>query len=248
MKNFNKHAVDFTANNYRDLLRLAKEMYLFRSFPDYCADEKFVIWRHDVDMSPQRALKLARIENEEDVTATYFFDPHSLFYNVLEKACAEIIKEIIGLGHQIGVHFDPAFYDAKDTETLEHWLRFERELFERIFGTEVKAFSFHCTTPFTIASNKAKYAGMINANSAYFREEVGYCSDSNGYWRFDRLEDVLSDGRHERLQVLTHPAHWQEEVMSPVKRYKRCISGRAEATWNEFEAIVGRFGRTLVDD
>ena len=54
-----------------------------------------------------------------------------------------------------------------------------------------------------------------------------YVSDSNGYWRFERLPEVLAAGAHERLHVLTHPEWWQEEAMSPRERILRCIAGRA---------------------
>ena len=33
---------------------------------------------------------------------------------------------------------------------------------------------------------------MINTYAKYFKENVEYCSDSNGYWRYKRLEDFLN--------------------------------------------------------
>lgn len=248
MDNIHEHSVDFTTDNYRSLLRLASDRYQFKLFDDHDDSDSFIIWRHDVDMSPHRALTLAAIEQEEKVKSTYFFYDHSVFYNLFEKGVTEIVRKILAMGHSIGIHFDPVFYDIEDEKSLEYWLAFERMQFETIFNVPITCFSFHCTTRFTLAANKDTYAGLINATSQFFRETVGYCSDSSGYWRFDRLEDVLREGKHDRLQVLTHPSHWQEKIMSPVQRYRRCIEGRARATWTDFEAIIDGFGRRLLDD
>ena len=45
---------------------------------------------------------------------------------------------------------------------------------------------------------------MINAYAKYFKDNVEYCSDSNGYWRHQRLENFLNN-KHDKIQVLTHP-------------------------------------------
>ena len=71
-----------------------------------------MLWRHDVDISVHRALALARIEADLGVRATYFFTLHSSFYNLLEPAVAARARELLALGHWLGVHFDVAAYDG----------------------------------------------------------------------------------------------------------------------------------------
>ena len=63
--------------------------------------------------------------------------------------------------------------------------------------------------------------GMLHAGARSVRDRYPYISDSNGYWRFERLPEVLAAGEHERLHVLTHPEWWQEEAMSPRDRIMR---------------------------
>ena len=65
-----------------------------------------------------------------------------------------------------------------------------------------------------------------------------YVSDSNGYWRFERLPEVLAAGAHERLHVLTHPEWWQEQPMSPRERILRCIEGRGRASEATYDALL----------
>ena len=70
---------DFTFTNYRKLIQLAKaqgfEFILHKD--DFKAERKDIIWRHDVEFEPDLALKMAQIEHEEGVQATYFFQLHS---------------------------------------------------------------------------------------------------------------------------------------------------------------------------
>lgn len=65
-----------------------------------------VLWLHDVDMSPRRALALARLEADEGITATYFVMPSSAFYNLFEREVREPFEAVAALGHRLGLHFD----------------------------------------------------------------------------------------------------------------------------------------------
>lgn len=238
---------DFTTENYRKLLRLAKKNYTFTTYQKHSEINKPIIWRHDVDFSMHRALKLAQIEKEEDVIATYYVLLHSEFYNLLEKEIFILVNKIIELGHPIGLHFDAKFYEMKDERELEEKLIFEKEFLEKIFPIKIDSFCFHITNDFTISCNKIKYAGMINAFSEYFEKQVGYCSDSNGYWRFKRLENVLTEASDNKLQVLTHPELWQDEIMPPKQRIYRCAELRAIKNKKWYDDILKHHGRENID-
>ncbi len=53
-----------------------------------------------MDRKPGNALKMARLEDEMGIRATYFFRtiPHTFK--------PEIIKEVSGMGHEIGYHYE----------------------------------------------------------------------------------------------------------------------------------------------
>ena len=82
--------------------------------------------------------------------------------------------------------------------------------------------------------------GMVHAGARSVRDGYAYVSDSNGYWRFERLAEVIAAGAHERLHVLTHPEWWQEEPMSPRERILRCIEGRGRAVGGDLRRAAGR--------
>jgi peptidoglycan/xylan/chitin deacetylase (PgdA/CDA1 family) len=238
---------DFTASNYRRLLRIAKRCYVLRRYSDFKPGERFLLWRHDVDFSMHRAARLAAIEAEEGVHATYFLLLHSELYNLLERENADLVRQIAVMGHDLALHFDPHFHNVDGAKGLERWLAWERNLLQDLFGREIRSFSLHITSPLTDTFRAPSYAGMVNVYSEYFRTQVDYCSDSNGYWRFRRLEDVLGEAGERPLQVLTHPELWQDAVMSPRERVERCIAGRAEKSRAWYDGILRENGRENID-
>ena len=237
------HIDDFTEKHYRDLLLLALKKYHFASYENIPFGERFVLWRHDCDFSLNRALKLAQIEAEEGVAATYFIHPHSEFYNPFEKGQSKIIHEILELGHTIGLHFDAQYHELENDETLGKIIRFEASILRYYFGREPHAFSFHNPNDTSLSFEEEKYGGLVNCYSRRIKKEIPYCSDSNGYWRYRRLYEVLSAGEDNCLQVLTHPAWWQEMPMLPMERIARCISGRSEEIEKNYTENLSKMGR-----
>ncbi|HMI80100.1 MAG TPA: hypothetical protein VK484_14975 [Ferruginibacter sp.] len=218
---------DFTTQHFGEIIKKLKQDYEFSFYHDFNREKKFVLWRHDVDFSLHRALRCAQIEHEEGVKATYFIHLHSEYYNLFDKIAFDIIKQIISLGHDIGVHFDTHFYDIKTEAEIINNLRSEKNILEELFKTLIRSFSFHNTNPFVMSCQNWEYAGLINAYAEYFQKEVKYCSDSNGYWRFERMMDV-AEANHPRLHLLTHCEWWTEEVMSPWQKIQKAIDGRAD--------------------
>lgn len=241
------HFADFTTAHYRQLLRRTAERYRFTDF-EHSDGEGIVLWRHDVDFSVNRALRLAQIEHEEGVSTTYFFHLHSEYYNVLEKAQTDLVRSIRAMGHHIGLHFDTHYYGIKSEDDLHDTLRFEKTILDGMLGTDVRVFSFHNTTPFTMGCSASMYGGLINAYAENFQRNFEYCSDSNGYWRYNRLADVVCESTAARLHILTHPEWWQEMEASPWERIDRCITGRADAAHTHYAATLRRLGMKNIDD
>jgi hypothetical protein len=219
-------------------VRLAKERYAFVPFTDFeTAGAGSVLWRHDLDFSVHRAAAIARIEAEEGARATYFVQLHSPFYNALEAEVTARLREILGLGHELALHFDPHFY-GRDSGEPE--LARERALLEELFQTQVLAFSLHNPSLNGWRNDRDVVAGMVNAYGPFLSANYGYASDSHGYWRAEPLGDVLTAGAHERLQVLTHPEWWVPEPLSPRERVSRAIDGRAAGQHSRYEQIIAR--------
>ncbi len=234
---------DFSVASYRELLVIAKQRYAFASYGAIPWGQRFLLWRHDCDYSLNRAHALAHIEAAEGVRATYFVNPHCEFYNLFEKNQYSLVLEILEMGHEIGLHFDAAFHDLFDEETLNEQVIAEAAILERLYGVKPSAFSFHNPVAAHLSCETETYGGLINCYSLRFKTEVPYCSDSNGYWRFRRLRDVLTEATDPCLQVLTHPNWWQEDEMPPRQRVFRSVFGRAAFTLRDYDSGLDLHGR-----
>lgn len=243
-----EHRFDFTEKHYRELLRLTKAEYRFVFYNEFRSSERIVLWRHDLDHSIHRALRLAQIEAEEGVKTTYFVHLHNNYYNWWKRDIADKLKEIQAMGHQLGLHFDPAFYQGRmnNGKDIIRRLAWEKQVLEMEFNQKIEVFSFH--NPEVVGNwlnyESDRVAGMINTYGRTLKTNFTYCSDSNGYWRFERLWDVLNKAAADRLQVLTHPGWWQERPMHPRERVFRNIYGQAESTMRLYDTNLASVGRT----
>ena len=238
---------DFTERAYKKLLRTARRGYRFEFFGVSSA-RPHVLLRHDVDMSVHRALRMATMESDAGARSTYFLLPHGEFYNLLEGRIAAMVRRIASLGHAIGLHFDTGFYGAKPSaHRLLRAARTERAMLQDLAGVAVSAVSFHDPSPALLARfDGPRFAGMINAYGRTLRARYKYCSDSNGYWRYDRLGDLLDPAMHPRLQLLTHPEWWVPAPLSPYQRVRRCVDGRRDAVLADYAGALRRDGRKNV--
>ncbi|HWA22210.1 MAG TPA: GNAT family N-acetyltransferase [Caulobacterales bacterium] len=240
---------EFTEAGFASLLdALIASGYRFASYGDTATD-KHVIWRHDVDFSMHRGAKLAAIEAARGVRVTYFVNPRSTFYNLLEADVAAKARAIAGLGHEIGLHFDAPAPDGGTwtATTLEAALTKEKMLIEAIVERPVRVVSWHNPDQSNLLSFEGDMiAGLHNAYSARLKRDYVYCSDSNGYWRFTPMAEVIAAG-HPRLHLLTHPAWWTPTPLSPSARVDRAILGRARAVRRDYDGQLQAAGRKNID-
>ncbi|MDD2595630.1 MAG: hypothetical protein PHD11_07460 [Bacteroidales bacterium] len=96
--------MDFTLKAYKSLICALKEArYAFLTFDEFLSegqDWKCVVLRHDVDKLPFNSLRIARIEAEEGVCSTYYFRAVPESWNEV------VIREIAGMGHEVGYHYE----------------------------------------------------------------------------------------------------------------------------------------------
>jgi hypothetical protein len=236
---------EFTESGYATLLDLAARRYRFASF-DAPGEAPHVLWRHDIDYSVHRAARLAQIEHERGLSSTYLFGLNMPFYDLRDPNVLCKAKEILALGHNAGLHFDPTVHGLENSaqEALEQCMAAERNTLQSLLDAPVDVVSFHNPTVGDFLDvDKDSLGGMVNVYGPRFRDGYEYCSDSNGYWRFEPLGEVLESGASQRIQVLTHPAWWTPEPMPPRMRIERCVLGRARRVMVDYDALLKKCGR-----
>jgi hypothetical protein len=100
---YSAYMPDFTINTFHKLLATIKNhRYTFQTFAGFLKEpaERAIILRHDVDARKMNSLKTAQLENELGITGTYYFRM------VPQSFDEEVIKQIAGLGHEIGYHYE----------------------------------------------------------------------------------------------------------------------------------------------
>lgn len=248
MKDHKEHYNDFTEDHYLEILTCAKKKYNFIKYHHSIEQTNIAIWRHDLDGSIHRAIKLAQLENELDIKATYFIHPHCNFYHWNDKENFDLLQGIKDLGHELALHFDPSFYGKKisNLSMLEKWLSIEKKMLEDFLNIEVKVFSFHNPTIGNwLNHSQNQLAGMLNAYGEKFKN-FKYCSDSNGYWRHDRILDIIQSDEHSKVHILTHPRWWVKSPMQPRERIVRSAFGRAHSTLSTYDKDIISFKRNNI--
>ena len=208
---------NFTFTHYKNTLKLAlAKNYKFLRCEQHnliTQHSKVVVLRHDIDFSLEGALKLAKIENQLGITSTYFIRLHSKHYNPLEYNSYKIVKKIQNLGHEIGLHQEPAFASIISS-TPNKYAQQEIESFNLIFQTKIKGISTHEPTRTNIQitpQNISEFDIEYEAYFPIFTQNMKYISDSGARWRegdmFEWLQkDVL------KLYVLIHPVWWYNKT------------------------------------
>lgn len=222
--------MEFTFDAYKKLVITAlNEGYSICSYENVDEYKKVIILRHDVDISPYKALELAEIEYEIGVQSTYFVLLSTEFYNIFSAKSSKIFAKILNMGHQIGLHFDEQKYKTSSLEQLKEYIYYEVEILTRALGTKIKVVSMH--RPSKLILNKSiELDGLINTYSYKYFKKMKYISDSRMCWREDPIEVILSK-KYNKVHILTHP-FWYSNVKESIKeKLFRLIDSSKQKTY-----------------
>ena len=231
--------MSFTLHEYRHLVSETIKAYEICNFPDALTiahdskNTKKVILRHDIDFSPSSALSMAKIESEMGVISNYTIMLGSDAYNPFESKTRTLLKEIVRLGHNIGLHFDASLENINHEQELDDKISKQSEILEYLFDTEVAFFSYHNTNKFTLSCKKDNYGGRVNCYAKTIFDKFNYTSDSHGIWLYDSWLNHLSQ-ENKFLQVLTHPVWWTKESLSSPTKISNHYLHSALTSWKEY--------------
>lgn len=201
-------------SSYREHLRLARrEGYSVVTYDDVATTAKCLILRHDIDIDLHCAVEMARVEQQEGVSATYFLMLHNELYNVASTSARVLVRELTSLGHVIGLHFDPTYWSVATREELHQFVRLEIGWLSKIADRAIRYVSFHQPTSF-ILDDDFEDDLFVSVYNRRFTKDLRYIADSMGGWREEAIDELLRSGRSNKIQFLSHPALWCNEQHS----------------------------------
>lgn len=175
----------FHLRHYEELLEAAQSGGY--RFGDFSRDPQpgDLLLRHDVDLSLEAALRMARLEADMGVRATYFLMTESVFYNLSSYVGASALAELRRLGHAVGLH---AVHPRAQLD----------ERFDPVVA-------WHNPDPEFVSE---PIPGAANVMEPRFFDRARYRSDSNQHWRHGCPHEALASGEFDWLQLLVHPEVW----------------------------------------
>lgn len=205
--------MEFSYDSYLQLITACRDHgYCFCNFSGANPD-RFVIFRHDVDFSAEKAYELALQENKAGISSTYYFLLRTDFYNIASHSNISRIQEIHDMGHTVGLHYDSQG-QAADIISIQDSIAEDCILLQDIIKIPVESYSFHRPNPILLDAN-IHIDGYTNAYAHQYFKEIHYVSDSRRNWRSNPI-DLVASGAFQKLQILTHP-FWYAESESSFK-------------------------------
>jgi hypothetical protein len=221
-------ASDFSYSYFKRILQTGKskfELHQFREAPQTIERFKtqavggrpLLFLRHDVDVSLKRAMIMANIEKDLGIGATYMVMTESSLYRVEDDTSFGLLRKIIDMGHEIGLHINPRTHKP---HSLEAKIDSGCRKLENVTGAPVKTVSFHRPR------KKDQHGPLMIGNrvNAYAKElQRSYLSDSGGRWRDGEPLPELLRFHEPLLQLLIHPIWWGYEHMQAKERLKTFV-------------------------
>lgn len=220
----------FSYDDYREIIRAVKASGRACNYEEALGRDGFVVMRHDVEYSVDRAYALSKVEESEDFTSTFFFQWTNNSYNLLSRKNRDILRDMHERGQHIGLHY--ALNGETDMAVIRKEIVLEMNMLSEMLGFEVKWFSIHRPSRDVLAEN-IHLPGILNAYSNEFFTfdpnakpdsdlEVKYMSDANHIWRYG-YPDAETIAAHPKVQILVHPFAWTREGYDNAENYRTMI-------------------------
>ena len=204
----------FKIDHYKQILSaiLASD-YRSSLFSEKNLPTKVVYIRHDIDNDIGVAHNMAAIENEMGVKSTYLVLLRSGNYNPAERVNCLLLREMMEMGHEIGLHFSMVDHpELGRSEDVEKLIQQDIDILSSIIGEEIKVFGFH--NPGESDDFQVEVEGFINSYNRKYFNDAYYASESNMEWK-KGCPCQFPDGIKENVvQLLIHPLSYAADLAS----------------------------------
>ena len=226
----------YSLEQYAALIQHCLERgYRFLSFPALAASpdvepSPWLVLRHDIDLSPVHAVRVARVNRELGVVGTFFFQLDSTQYNLLDKINRAYVREIVEDDQRIGLHFSAPESEAGWATFLDE-ITFAFETLRHIAGTcdEVVAWHNPSIAGVSMVQEMNRLVSgrfLCTYNPPFAGADVTYLSDSLMRQTVDQLLQSLDPQAAPRVQLCLHPVYWVLDGQNVPEVFLRNIHAR----------------------
>jgi hypothetical protein len=228
----------FSLDLYAEILEKAKSLnYTFPTVSELKngsqSHGRFLLLRHDIDVSPRYALCMAQLEHSMGVRSSYYVLLHSLYYNPAAPPHWDALKQIVSLGFELGLHYETDFFENRGIDPLEGVLHDVAAL-ENILQIRVVSVSQH--RPASSTFLKKLNVHYVDAYNHDLMHNIRYISDSGFKWRKETLLDLL--GNEERIHALLHPVTWTFGQLDMAQTYRRASQEITTEISDSFDGFI----------
>jgi len=239
----------FSYEDYKEIIRIIKSTGRYTDYKHAIDRDKFILMRHDVEYSVERAYDLSKVEESMDFTSTFFFQWTNNNYNLLSRRNMDMIKDMHERGQTIGLHY--ALNGLTDMEQAKKQIKMEIELLSEMCGFQIDTFSVHRPSKDILRAN-IKLPGILNAYQDEFftfAEEVNentpvavkYLSDANHIWRYGYPDETNIMG-NDKVQILVHPFAWHKNGYDNFNNYVALVEEKYAQMIESIDAECKDFG------
>lgn len=234
---------NFSFSEYKVILEAFKGKWIM--FHEV-TNQPFVLMRHDVEFSVNRAYLLGKIENENSVKSTFNFQVCCDTYNIASNINRKKVRELKKFGHEIGLHFYAGHLNNIDLDGLIINLHKQRDILENAVDIKISTFSFHRPKNWMLEIREDIVGGMLNQYGNSFFEysnepqNIKYIADSRHGWDYGYPLDYKNKLR---LQILTHPDEWTIDGLNEKDNF---MALKAELGKNISEAFLAESPRNFI--
>jgi hypothetical protein len=230
-------SIDFTIDKYTDLCEaIASSGYTPLTVQAYLEAKdlpsRLVVVRHDVDASPRNEPKIALVESDFGIRATYYFRYKPNIFR------PDVMRKIAAMGHEIGYHYETLDRAKGDLKRALEMFKSELAAFREV--ADIKSVSMH-GNPLTQWDNRDLWReydvrdyGVLGEAYLSFHDII-YLTDTGRTWSpaykvkdmlppdakgkrgsqiapkvrsTDDVIKLIETGQYSRLYLNTHAGRW----------------------------------------
>lgn len=216
---------------YKKIISDIKETGKYCDYSNAIDKDEFILMRHDIEFSIERAYNLSLVESENGFYSTYFVQITNNFYNAFSLKNMILLKQMIDNGHHIGLHYH--LNGQTDFLEVRDGVRDQIRILSEMLGTKIDRFSIHRPIK-EVYYHKIQIPGIYNAYAPeffsyadeitdYTKLDVKYIADSKHHWNYGiPLGKDLTENK--KIQILIHPFSWTEEGYDNFNNFKSLLN------------------------